>query len=196
MHGVQVLAAVVAMTHTGLLMGVYFSSSIKTHVFVSTELNGLLFFRVCNTAFVLFELFSVAFYLYESLRGQWLYAALTSVLTAAVGWILLVCSPSDQGAHFAGAGVFIAGTVGYSVPLFLQVAGWQRIAFYFIGAGALVAAIIYVALYFAGLYHEAAASEWVAFITHAFLLFLFFSSNNPKSTAKGGERERLLKPGA
>ena len=61
---------------------------------------------------------------------------------------------------------------------------------------------VYVALYFAGLYGEAAAAEWAAFMTHAVLLLSFFSANDPEPKEEGkakgqrGERERewLLKP--
>ena len=203
MHGVRALAAAVSLAHAGLLAGVFFSTSIKTHVFVSTELSGLLFFRVCNTCFVLLELLSAAYYLHAGLQGsQWLYAALSAALAAAVGWVLLVCSPVDQAAHMGGAGVFIAGTVGYSVPLFMQAGGWLRVALYALGGGGVVAALVYVALYFAGLYGEAAAAEWAAFMTHAVLLLSFFSANDPepkeegkaKGQRGGREREWLLKP--
>lgn len=180
MHVLQLLALGVALAHAGLLAGVYFDSSIKSHAFVSTEVHGAVFFRTLLTCIIVFEHLACACYLYlqagSSLR---IAAAVTAVCLATAGWLVLASFPSEETWHFLGAGLFIAATALYS---FLLIARAQRLRglLFFAGACTLSLALGFLILYFLAEYQAAATLEWVAFLLDAALLCVFFACNPPE----------------
>jgi len=192
----QLFAAGVALGHAFLLAGVYFGSSIGTHAFVSTEVHGMLFFKILLSSVVVLEHAFCATYIYiqggSELRQAF---GLLSVAAATTGWCVLAAFPTEDAAHMVGAVIFIAATGVYSF-LFISKASLFRLLFYLSGATTLAAALIFVGFYFGQMYYEAAAAEWLAFFLNALLLTGFFLTNGPNQfpTRKLQSRAEFIVP--
>ncbi len=168
----------VALAHASLLAGVYFSSSIHTSAFVSTELGSLLYFRLTLTALVTAEAGISTVYILNlySHAPQSATAAVSLVAAAVAGWAVLASYPSDRPEHMGGAVAFIAATAGYTI-FFIAKSSRLRPALYSLWTLSVAEAGAFAGLYFAGLYEPAAALEWAAFTLSAVTLGLFFAVN-------------------
>lgn len=184
MEPLQVTAVVIALAHTALLASVYFTTSMATHAYVSTEIEGQIFFRTLLTCIVVFEHIVCATYLClfnQNLNAR-LAVSLVSVCAASVGWSLLASHPTENPVHLIGAIIFIAATSVYSLLLILKTRRF-RAFFLTCGALALASALAFAGLYFAQSYTTAATFEWIAFMLNAVLLGLFFAVNTASDAA-------------
>lgn len=173
------LALTVGLTHLALLTGVYFSSSMHTQAYVSTEIHAHAFFKALLTIIVFVEAaMGVAYVSQQGSGALRRYAALALALTAMVGWALVASYPSDTQQHLAGAATFIAATACYSF-LFIARSLALRTLLYTLWIAAVAAAVSFGALYWRRLYAEAATLEWVAFLLDAITLLLFYYANPP-----------------
>lgn len=178
MQSTQLLAVGVSLAHACLLAGVYFSSSVHTNAFVSTELHNLLFFRAALTAVVGTEAAICAAYIYQYQRASQpnTTAAFAFVAAAVAGWAVLATYQEDTTEHLVGAAVFIVATACYSL-FFITKSQHARPFLYTLWALTVATAIAFAALYIAALYDPAADAEWAAFTLNAVTLCLFFSEN-------------------
>lgn len=184
MEPLQVIAVVIALAHTALLTSVYFSTSMATHAYVSTEIEGQIFFRTLLTCIVVFEHIVCATYLclFNQFSNARLVLSLLSVCTASAGWSLLASHATENPVHLIGAVIFIASTSVYSLLLILQTRKFKPF-FLVCGALALASALAFAGLYFAQNYALAATFEWLAFVLNAILLGLFFTINKAADAA-------------
>jgi hypothetical protein len=186
MQPLQLFAVGISLSHASLLAGIYFSSSIHSSAFVSTEIDSLVWFRVALTFIVLVEASLCAAYIYTFHRDS---EAKTStaaafVVAAIAGWGLLTSYPTNTAVHMAGAIAFIAATAAYSLFFISKSEAWRPWLYAMWGAS-IAAAFSFAALYFAKLYEAAAALEWAAFTLDAITLCLFFAVNPPKEEKEG-----------
>ena len=186
MHPMQLFATGIALSHACLLAGVYFSSSIHTDAFVSTEIHSVILFRVALTFIVLVEAAICSAYIYAFYKN---YPETTStaagfVVAAIAGWGLVASFPTSTTEHMAGAITFIAATAAYSLFFISKSEAWRPWLYAMWGAS-IAAAVAFAALYFAKLYEAAAALEWAAFTLDAITLCLFFTVNPPKEEKEG-----------
>jgi hypothetical protein len=184
MEPLQVIAVVIALAHTALLTSVYFSTSMATHAYVSTEIEGQIFFRTLLTCIVVFEHIVCATYLclFNQFSNARLAISMLSVCAASAGWSLLASHPTENPVHLIGAIIFIASTSIYSLLLILQTRKFKP---WFLACGALAlgSALAFAGLYFAQNYALAATFEWLAFVLDAVLLGLFFTINKAADAA-------------
>jgi hypothetical protein len=191
MDALQVFAVGVALGHACLLAGVYFSSSVYTDAFVSTEIHSLLFFRASLSCIVLLEAVLCAAYIFsfhQESRARSLTAAFF-VAGAVAGWALLACYPTDRAEHAAGAAAFIACTAVYSL-FFITKSQKFRQALLAMWALSTATAGAFAGLYLAQAYEAAAASEWAAFTLDAITLCLFFAANPPENQRENARGAR------
>lgn len=189
MDALQIFAVGVTLGHACLLAGVYFSSSIHTDAFVSTEIHSMVFFRVVLSCVVIIEAALCGGYIYNFYhaaphRLTWLATAL--ILAAVAAWCLVASYPTDRPEHLAGAVCFIVFTAAYAL-FFISKSARARPALYSLWSLSIADAGAFAAVYFAGLYREAAALEWAAFTLDAITLCLFFAVN-PQDEAPQSKR--------
>lgn len=185
MDPLQLFSVGIALAHACLLAGVYFSSSVHTDAFVSTEIHSLLFFRVTLTCLVFLEAILCAAYIFSFHQDSAprSVTAAAFVASAVAGWAVLACYPSDRAEHAAGAAVFIAATAAYSLFFITKSARFKSLL-YALWAASTATAGAFAGLYAANIHDAAAACEWAAFTLDAITLCLFFAENPPEQDKK------------
>ncbi len=197
MHCLRATAIAVTLAHSALLASVFFSSSLDSGAYVSTEIHSRLYFSVLLTALVLLEAALGSAYAFASPHSTRETKVVTAVslLAAAAGWATLASTPESSPFHTAGAAVFIAATSMCSL-LFIADATHAKPCLLIAWTASTCTAITFAVLHFAQQYSEAAIAEWAAFLSFAVTFLAFFSLNPapaPTSdTQRGPESTRPL----
>jgi hypothetical protein len=197
MDPLQLFSVGIALAHACLLAGVYFSSSVHTDAFVSTEIHSLLFFRVTLTCLVFLEAILCAAYIFSFHQDSAprSITAAAFVATAVAGWAVLACYPTSQAEHAAGAILFIVGSAA-SALFFITKAAHYRSLLYACWASSIATAGAFGGLYAVQIYDAAAACEWAAFTLDAITLCLFFAGNPPEGQNKNERKLKNLRQAA
>jgi len=197
MRCLRATAIAVTLAHSALLASVFFSSSLDSGAYVSTEIHSRLYFSVLLTALVLLEAALGSAYAFASPHSTRETKVVTaaSLVAAAAGWATLASTPESNSYHTAGAAVFVAATSLYCL-LFIADSSHAKALLLILWTASTCTAIAFAGLHFAAYYSEAAIAEWAAFLAYAVTLCAFFSLNPapaPTSdTQRGPESTRPL----
>lgn len=193
METTQLLAVAVTALHLALLASVYFSSSIYSGAYVSTEIHGSPYFAVCLTLLVLSEAVLGASYVVASdtIHRPTKLAAAAGLALAAAGWITLVSTRESTTEHAAGTAVYVAATSFYSLLFIVHAAALRTLLLCLWTLFSLLA-LAFASLHFGGFYPEAAAAEWAAFLAYAAALLAFFAANPPSGLQHKGKAAQIV----
>jgi len=190
MDGIQVFALLVSIVEFALLLIVFVVKAIKSDDFVSFELETMASFRLLLTLFTMNNIILSTVYVWARCpRGARLNAAATAAVLGIVGWTVLSVSDMDSLEHMVGICLFL---VGQGVLLLLQYmlanAPSGVATALFVGyAATSLCALLFLVLDFAGEPGLAAVVEWIALISNAALLVLFWATNpfHPDTAVRG-----------
>ena len=188
MRCLRATAITVTLAHAALLASVFFSSSMASGAYVSTEIQSRTYFSVLLTATVLIEASLGAAYAFASNSAPQETKVVTAVCLAAAagGWAALSSIPESNIFHTAAAGIYVTATSLYTL-LFIADAEHAKPYLLIMWTASACTALAFAALHFTDQFEIAAIAEWAAFLAYAITLCAFFSLN----PAPTGETQRV-----
>jgi hypothetical protein len=191
----QVFAVAATCLHLALLIFIYFTESMASGAYVSTELGSNPFFAACLTILVITEAALGGAYTMVS-RDTLAFtkvAAVALLFAAVAAWGCLAVYPESSQQHAASAAVYIATTAVYSLA-FIAHAGALRVALVIAWTCSTVLAVAFGGLYFASEYRTAGYLEWAAFVFYAATLLAYYAFNPPDDTRRHERKPESARP--